>query len=82
MTTTELSIEREKGFEPSTSTLARWRQVLAKAVNRAFERRVRASAGPDRTLVGHRGVREGVGASADASDVFQALRECVPGGLS
>jgi hypothetical protein len=33
-----VSVEREKGFEPSTSTLARWRQSVRRLGNRLASR--------------------------------------------
>lgn len=57
-----VSVEREKGFEPSTSTLARWERDSGAHANRAIQLRVRVSAGLFRPLIGHRGVGRGVGA--------------------
>lgn len=60
-----VSVEREKGFEPSTSTLARWRPFLRALENKREERRVRDLTGPPGTAVGHQGVGRWVGGISD-----------------
>jgi len=74
-----VSVEREKGFEPSTSTLARWVSFLLGLVNRRLGRSQGALARPSWTLVGHRGVGRRVGGGHQPpdsdEDVFAPLRK-------
>ncbi len=59
---TELSVEREKGFEPSTSTLARWQRLCGSQENR-HDRAVTGRLDlPLDASSGYRRVGEGVGA--------------------
>ena len=55
-------LEREKGFEPSTSTLARWCSARSVPKKRPSRRAKRDPIGPFGTSIGHRGVGERVGA--------------------